>query len=208
MYVYLLSGKCLYQKLEIDLLTTEVYVIHRVLQQYVYIRFITVRQRSGDGYAFICVCPSVILSRGVLTWSLPMMHWTSLYRDPSRTLPPYIRPPIPVTSGGHQQRPVQTCSLQDPSSHHGTDIWWLLKQVWSVSSYWNVFLLVTFSRMFRKLSMWGQTSSQFLNTRPLANVAPGQVDFELSCPDGLVESLDKTMVITMNDSTSPNRDIG
>ena len=116
--------------------------------------------------------------------------------------------PLPVTSGGHQQRPVQTCSLQDPSSHHGTDIWWLLKQVWSVSSYWNFFLLVTFSRMFRKLSMWDQTSSQFINTRPLANVASGQVDFQLSCPDGQVESLDKTMVITMNDSTSPNRDIG
>ena len=31
------------EKLEIDLLTTDMYVIHRVLQQYVYIRFITAR---------------------------------------------------------------------------------------------------------------------------------------------------------------------
>ena len=35
-----------------------------------------------------------------------------------------------VTSGDHHWRPVQTCSLQDPPSPTGTDIWWWpLKQV-------------------------------------------------------------------------------
>ena len=43
---------------------------------------ITARQRSGKGYVFICVRPSVILSTGRVT----MMHWTSLHR-PSALAP-------------------------------------------------------------------------------------------------------------------------
>ena len=33
-----------------------------------------------------------------------------------------------VTSGGHHWRPVQTCSLYDPTCT-GADIWWLLTRV-------------------------------------------------------------------------------
>ena len=37
-----------------------------------------------------------------------------------------------VTSGGHQWKPDQTCSFQDPlvpPSPDGADIWWLLKYI-------------------------------------------------------------------------------
>ena len=45
------------------------------------------------------VCLSLILSTGGPMWPLPIMHWTSLYRDPL------------VTSSGHHWTPDQTCSL-------------------------------------------------------------------------------------------------
>ena len=49
----------------------------------------------------------------------------------SRTLDITVQAPLLVTSGDHHWRPIQTCSLQDPSPT-GTDIWWLLKHVLSV----------------------------------------------------------------------------
>ena len=92
MYVYLLSGKCLYQKLEIDLLTTDMYVIHIVLQQYYYRR-----QRSDDGYFFfIPVCPSVILSTSRVLYVIithDVMCLTIQRPPPPHLLWPWPSPP-------------------------------------------------------------------------------------------------------------------
>ena len=75
------------------------------------------------------------------------MHWT-LLQAPSPDPPPDMghEGPLPVRSGGHYWKPVQTCSLDltvwGPS---GTDIWWPPKDMWLASrqyaSYWNTFLL-------------------------------------------------------------------
>ena len=76
-------------------------------------------------YSCLSVC-----SQGVPMWPLPMMHCTSLYRvpwliwtlgmgprspDPWTSVMGTLWPHHPVASGGHHCRPVQTCSLEDPS---------------------------------------------------------------------------------------------
>ena len=69
---------------------------------------------------------SVCSQRGPM-WPLPMMHWTSLYR--ARPLIPNLGPtPVPLllTSGGHQWRPVKTCSFEDLSHQY----WHLVVCTW------------------------------------------------------------------------------
>ena len=87
----------------------------------------------------VSVCHSV---QGCHMWPLPMMHWTSVYRDPPLDMGPQctgtpdigphcLGTPILLTSDSHGWRPVQTCTLQDPLPT-SPDIWWLLQHVWSV----------------------------------------------------------------------------
>ena len=73
-----------------------------------------------EGNVFTCVCLSV--HREAPLWPLPMIHWTSLYKDPlpnPSPVPLNIRhrtpgfSPLLVTSCGHHCRPIQTCSLED-----------------------------------------------------------------------------------------------
>ena len=90
---------------------------------------VTTRQWSCGKVMFtqVSVCHSV--QEGSPCDHYSWMHWTSLYRPPSPTLTPDIRPSPTqlVTSGDHHWRSVQTCSLEKP--HTGTDIWWP-KHVW------------------------------------------------------------------------------
>ena len=106
------------------------------------------------GNIFSCVCSS-FCPQGDPMWPLPMLHWTSPYRNPSAcphahfqtwdmephcivTHPP---PPDPasldmgpcctrilVTSGGQDWIPVQTCPPEDPPSR---DIWWSRPETFS-----------------------------------------------------------------------------
>ena len=92
---------------------------------------------------------SVMLFRMGPKWSLPTIHWTSPNRDPQALalqpwpcppslrrapLAPLYRDPLPglgsgsllLASGGQEQRPVQTCSLADPSW-----CWHLVSGYWS-----------------------------------------------------------------------------
>ena len=82
---------------------------------------------------------------------LPMMLWTLLFRVPWPLPSPDIETSSPglllVTSGDHNWRPVQTCSLVLIVQPHSTDIWWSPKHIWLASgwyaSYWNAFLLLS-----------------------------------------------------------------
>ena len=66
-------------------------------------------------------------------WGVRVLHMTithdAIGPEPTHPLWPPSRPLL-VTSSGHDWRHVETCSLQDPPPR--TDIWWLLKQAWSV----------------------------------------------------------------------------
>ena len=78
---------------------------------------ITARQRSGKGYVFICVRPSVILSTGRVT----MMHWTSLHR-PSALAPSrdqIVMDPLAPAPSRHQTPGTHTWP-----SPPASDIWW------------------------------------------------------------------------------------
>ena len=70
-------------------------------------------------------------------------HGTALYRD---LLCPYS---LPVTSGGQDWRPVQTCQLED------TPPQWLLEHIRSASglyaSHWNAFLLPPANKVWDKV---------------------------------------------------------
>ena len=71
-------------------------------------------------------------------WSLPRMHWTSLYRPPRPC--PHTGPCPLVYTGpwsipGQDWKPVQTCSLEDltvqPSPN--ADIWWMPTETCAVA---------------------------------------------------------------------------
>ena len=89
--------------------------------------------------------------------------------------PPSCPSPLLVKSGGQDLRPVQTCSLKDPSP--GADIWWLLKHVWSVSRwytvYWNTFSFILHRRIRRLQG---------------AHAVPSISTFMVSCPSQLLSS--------------------
>ena len=74
-------------------------------------------------------CLSVILFTGEVPMSsLPMMHWTSLYRLPwtSDIAPPLGPDPgtLLVTSGGHHWRPVHLRNPTPHPPHLWSNIWW------------------------------------------------------------------------------------
>ena len=86
-------------------------------------------------YLSVCLSTGV----GVPMWPLLMLPWTLPYRDPFPSLQGPLAPPPPlyrdpclpalvlaldplvVTPGGQDCRPVQTCSLEDPTT---SNIWW------------------------------------------------------------------------------------
>ena len=94
---------------------------------------------KGNEFSRICLLVSSSVQGGPM-WPLPMMYWTSLYRNPplalqlpthagshqTRTPSPGPSFPLLVTSGGPDWRLVQTCSLDEPP---GADIWWLLNHI-------------------------------------------------------------------------------
>ena len=74
-----------------------------------------------EGNIFSPVLVSVCPQEGSIMWPLSMLHWTLLPPPPehetlSHDTPLYRDLPV-VTSGGHNWRPVQTCSPQSPLSH-------------------------------------------------------------------------------------------
>ena len=107
-----------------------------------------------EGYVFSCVCVCVC-SLGV-----PCDHYPSwidfAIQGPKPQprlfwLPEHgiltVHNPLIVTSGGHDWRPVQTCSLEDPPHWSWylvateADIWWLLKHVNGPNTVVRVFTL-------------------------------------------------------------------
>ena len=120
--------------------------------RYKVIPFLPSANEVGEGNVFICVCPSVSQSvhGGVPCDHYPWCigtHYTgplsaALAHPGHGTSGPSPHPPLLVTSGGHQWRCVQICSLQDP-----------LHQCWHLeaieagtvsasgwyTSYWNSF---------------------------------------------------------------------
>ena len=73
-------------------------------------------------------------------WPLPMVHWTSLYRDPS---PWWQR--------------LKTCSNMFTSGPPSADIWWLLQQVWLAQQAMHLqvcFLVTAHKRSLRRLCFY------------------------------------------------------
>ena len=66
-------------------------------------------------FSRVSICHSVL--GGDAMWPLPIMHWTSLYKDlrgHQTWGPPTVTPDsLLMTSGGNHWRPVQTCSSLD-----------------------------------------------------------------------------------------------
>ena len=67
----------------------------------------------------VSVCLSVCRkSLSLSNASFPMMHWTWIWGH----WDPLV--PLLVASGGHDQGPLQTCSLEDHLPPPASDIWW------------------------------------------------------------------------------------
>ena len=107
------------------------------------ISFITTRQRTYGKvmFSYVSIC-----QQGGAMWPLSMMHWTSVYR--SYPFPPDMGSQGPivlplVTSGGHHWRPVQTCSLPEPSLvlTSSGEVHRVCASMW-YASYCNLFLFL------------------------------------------------------------------
>ena len=94
--------------------------------------FITARKRSCGKVMFSVVSVCHFVRRGSHV-SITNHHTGTPYlctrNAPSQSSP---HPALLMASGGQHWKPVETCSLEDHPPT-GTDIWWLLKHVWTVN---------------------------------------------------------------------------
>ena len=89
-----------------------------------------------------------------------------------------------MTSGGHQWRPVQTCSLEDPPTT-STDIWWPPKHVQLASgrysSHWNAFLFGLASCSLNTTDR-SRVVEYDIHTKLICSCITVPVDYSLSNP--------------------------